>query len=238
MPQNGSAASSEYGPGAAACRAIALQPPLSIAIRDLPEFHPREPLPQTSAGKGFAMLGIRSFSIFIACCCAFVLAHCPPLLAAAVTSPSSRTAGNPANAVTLKCYVEKAGQTVTIQAVDQNTGALVTLGTTKAAMSGRRTRRRPAHTTRPIRGASPPACLPSNTGRRKKSLPTWQQAKDILNCSPPPAAKTSIPSARRRAPQRKPPARIRRPPRRIFPRANPPCCSIRTASAAAPKRRG
>ena len=82
------------------------------------------------------MLGIRSFSIFIACCCAFVLAHCPPLLAAAVTSPSSRTAGNPANAVTLKCYVEKAGQTVTIQAVDQNTGALVTLGTTKAAMSG------------------------------------------------------------------------------------------------------
>ena len=61
---------------------------------------------------------------------------CLPLLAAAVTSPSSRTDGNPANAVTLEGYVEKAGQTVTIQAVDQNTGALVTLGTTKAAMSG------------------------------------------------------------------------------------------------------
>ncbi|MGC2591409.1 MAG: hypothetical protein WA425_05765, partial [Xanthobacteraceae bacterium] len=87
------------------------------------------------------MLGIRSFSIFIACCCAFVLADCPPLFAAAVTSPSSRTVGNPANAVTLKGYVEKAGQTVTIQAVDQNTGELVTLGTTKAAMSGT------AHTT-------------------------------------------------------------------------------------------
>ena len=87
------------------------------------------------------MLGIRSLSIFIACCCAFVLADCPPLLAAAVTSPSSRTVGNPANAVTLQGYVEKAGQTVTIQAVDQNTGALVTLGTTKAAMSGT------AHTT-------------------------------------------------------------------------------------------
>ena len=50
--------------------------------------------------------------------------------------PVSRTVGNPANAVTLQGYVEKAGQTVTIQAVDQNTGALVTLGTTKAAMSG------------------------------------------------------------------------------------------------------
>ena len=82
------------------------------------------------------MLGIRSFSFFITCCCTFVLADCPPLLAAAVTSPSSRTVGNPANAVTLAGYVEKAGQTVTIQAVDQNTGALVTLGTTKAAMSG------------------------------------------------------------------------------------------------------
>ena len=57
-------------------------------------------------------------------------------MAAAVTSPSSRTVGNPANAVTLQGYVEKAGQTVTIQAVDQNTGALVKLGTTKAAMSG------------------------------------------------------------------------------------------------------
>ncbi|MGA8356030.1 MAG: hypothetical protein WB772_01625, partial [Xanthobacteraceae bacterium] len=87
------------------------------------------------------MLGIRFLSIFMACCCAFVLADCPPLFAAAVTSPSSRTVGNPANAVTLKGYVEKAGQTVTIQAVDQNTGELVTLGTTKAAMSGT------AHTT-------------------------------------------------------------------------------------------
>jgi hypothetical protein len=65
-----------------------------------------------------------------------ILADPLPLLAAAVTSPSSRTDGNPANAVTLAGYVEKARQTVTIQAVDQNTGALVTLGTTKAAMSG------------------------------------------------------------------------------------------------------
>jgi hypothetical protein len=82
------------------------------------------------------MLSIRSFPIFITCCCTFTLAACLPLLAAAVTSPSSRTVGNPANAVTLQGYVEKAGQTVTIQAVDQNTGALVTLGTTKAATSG------------------------------------------------------------------------------------------------------
>ncbi len=87
------------------------------------------------------MLGIRSFSIFIACCCAFVLAHCPPLLAAAVTSPSSRTDGNPADAVTLQGYVEKAGQTITVQAVDQNTGALVTLGTATASTTGT------AHTT-------------------------------------------------------------------------------------------
>ncbi len=82
------------------------------------------------------MLSIRSPSIFIGSLCAFLLAACLPLLAAAVTSPSSRTVGNPANAVTLEGYVEKAGQTVTIQAVDQNTGALVTLGMTTAAMSG------------------------------------------------------------------------------------------------------
>ena len=66
-----------------------------------------------------------------------VVASCLPALAAgAVTSPSSRTVGNPANAVKLSGYVETAGQTITVEAVDQNTGQIVTLGTATAATSG------------------------------------------------------------------------------------------------------
>ena len=66
-----------------------------------------------------------------------VAASCLPALAAgAVTSPSSRTVGNPANAVKLSGYVETAGQTITVEAVDQNTGQVVMLGTATAATSG------------------------------------------------------------------------------------------------------
>ncbi len=57
-------------------------------------------------------------------------------LAACVTSPSSRTPGESDAAVTLKGYTTSGKQTITIEAVDQNTGALVPLGTTKSEMTG------------------------------------------------------------------------------------------------------
>ena len=82
------------------------------------------------------MLSVRALFILTACLCVFIPAACLPASAAAVTSPSSRIAGDPANDVTLAGYVETAGATVTIQAVNQNTGDLVTLGTTTAATSG------------------------------------------------------------------------------------------------------
>lgn len=82
------------------------------------------------------MLGIRSLFILISCLGAFIFLSGLPVRADAVTSPSSRTVADPTAAVTLKGYVEKSGETVTIQAVDQNTGALVTLGTVPAATTG------------------------------------------------------------------------------------------------------
>lgn len=57
-------------------------------------------------------------------------------LAACVTSPLSRTNGESSNAVTLKGYTLSPGQAITIQAVDQNTANLNTLGTVTAAASG------------------------------------------------------------------------------------------------------
>ncbi len=78
----------------------------------------------------------RRLSMLVLCLCIFMLASRLPLQAAAVTSPASRTAGNPSHAVTLKGYVETPGQTVTVDAVDQNTGTLVKLGTATAATSG------------------------------------------------------------------------------------------------------
>ncbi len=82
------------------------------------------------------MLTLRSVFILTACLCVFIPAACLPASAAAVISPSSRIVGDPANDVTLEGYVETAGATVTIQAVNQNTGDLVTLGTATAAASG------------------------------------------------------------------------------------------------------
>jgi hypothetical protein len=66
---------------------------------------------------------------------ALLLVACLPL-AACVTSPLSRTSAESSNAVTLRGYASSAGEAVTIQAVDQNTGNPVTLGVTDAAMSG------------------------------------------------------------------------------------------------------
>jgi len=70
--------------------------------------------------------------------CALVLgllAAIVPLAGCAI-SPLSRTDAESTSAVTLKGYTLFAGQTVTIQAVDQNTGNLDTRGTATAAMSG------------------------------------------------------------------------------------------------------
>ncbi len=63
----------------------------------------------------------------------------PPVAAQVygVFSPSSRTAAQSGAAVTLSGWVLGAGQTVTIKAVDQNTGALQPIGTTQAANSGK-----------------------------------------------------------------------------------------------------
>jgi hypothetical protein len=57
-------------------------------------------------------------------------------LTGCVVSPLSRTNANSLATVTLKGYASTAGETVTIQAVDQNTGTPVTLNTVPAAMSG------------------------------------------------------------------------------------------------------
>jgi len=65
----------------------------------------------------------------------FVLAACLPLLAC-VASPSSRTASESSSAVSLTGYTLFPGQTITIQAVDQNTGNLVTRGTAVSGTSG------------------------------------------------------------------------------------------------------
>ena len=88
------------------------------------------------------MRSIRRLFVLAACSLVSIVAFCPPVLAAgAVTRPSSRTTGNPADAVRLSGYVETAGQTVTIAAVDQNTGQAVALGVATAKTSGT------AHTT-------------------------------------------------------------------------------------------
>ena len=63
-----------------------------------------------------------------------VLAACLPLLAC-VANPSSRTASESSNPVSLTGYTVFPGQTITIQAVDQNTGNLVTRGTAVSATS-------------------------------------------------------------------------------------------------------
>jgi hypothetical protein len=68
-------------------------------------------------------------------CLSVLSAACPPVLAQ-VLSPSSRTNAESTDSVTLKGYASSPGQRVAIQAVDQNTGNLVTLGTINAATSG------------------------------------------------------------------------------------------------------
>jgi hypothetical protein len=72
------------------------------------------------------MLSLRPAVIVLACL----------TLPACVTNPLSRTDAQSANPVSLSGYAGSAGQTVTIQAVDQNTGALVSRGTTMASLSG------------------------------------------------------------------------------------------------------
>ena len=64
-----------------------------------------------------------------------LLAATVPLAGCAI-SPLSRTDAESTSAVTLKGYTLFAEQTVTIQAVDQNTGNFDTRGTATAAMSG------------------------------------------------------------------------------------------------------
>jgi hypothetical protein len=58
------------------------------------------------------------------------------VLAACVTEPRSRTTAESSSAVTISGYTGSGGATVTIQAVDQNTANLVTLGTAPSSMSG------------------------------------------------------------------------------------------------------
>jgi hypothetical protein len=57
-------------------------------------------------------------------------------LTACVTHPLSRTAAESSAPVTLSGYTLAAGQTITIEAMDQNTGVLAPLGTTTAATTG------------------------------------------------------------------------------------------------------
>src|SRR6516165_4574399 len=72
------------------------------------------------------MREFRAASLLVAC---LVLSSC-------VTEPRSRTTAESSSAVTLSGYAASGGATITIQAVDQNTGNLVTLGTAPSSMSG------------------------------------------------------------------------------------------------------
>lgn len=72
------------------------------------------------------MLAFRNALLLVACL----------ILAACVTHPLSRTTAESSNPVTLNGYTLKGGQTVTLDAVDQNTGSLANLGTTASSMSG------------------------------------------------------------------------------------------------------
>ena len=81
------------------------------------------------------MRSVRPVFTLVACLSVLALA-CPPLLAD-VLSPSSGTHADSRKPVTLSGYVMSPGQTVTIQAVDQNTGKAEVIGTVPAATSGK-----------------------------------------------------------------------------------------------------
>ena len=80
------------------------------------------------------MLSVRPAVALIACVLILTVACLP--LSAQVLSPSSRTSAESTAKVTLKGYAPSPGEKVTINAVDQNTGNFVLLGTAMAAMSG------------------------------------------------------------------------------------------------------
>ena len=82
---------------------------------------------------------LSTFTVF-ACFCSLALAAGAPPVAAqvyGVVSPSSRTAAQSGAPVTLSGWVLSAGQTVTIAAIDQNTGTAQTIDTTTASTSGK-----------------------------------------------------------------------------------------------------
>jgi dienelactone hydrolase len=85
-------------------------------------------------GKGIAVRDVRPVITLVACLCVQALA-CLPVLAQ-VLSPSSRTARGSTDILVLQGYALSPGQKVKIEAVDQNTGNLVTLDTVSAAQSG------------------------------------------------------------------------------------------------------
>jgi hypothetical protein len=81
------------------------------------------------------MRSVRSVFTLVACLSGLVLAGLP--LVADVLSPSSRTSADSTKPVTLSGYVTSPGQTVTVQAIDQDTGSFAPLGTTTAASTGK-----------------------------------------------------------------------------------------------------
>jgi hypothetical protein len=79
------------------------------------------------------------FTVFVCYCSAGLVLGAPPVAAQVygVLSPSSRTAAQSGAAVTLSGWVLTAGQSITIAAVDQNTGKTQTLGVVTASNSGK-----------------------------------------------------------------------------------------------------
>jgi dienelactone hydrolase len=109
----------------------------------------------------------------------FTLMAYLPLLAC-VASPSSRTVTESSNPVSLAGFVAHPGQTITIQAVDQNTGNLVTLGTAISAPSVP-TRRPPVRTTRSIGGPSMRACSRPTSGSGPET--SWVNVQGMISDS-------------------------------------------------------
>jgi hypothetical protein len=79
------------------------------------------------------------FTVFVCYCSVGLVLGAPPVAAQVygVLSPSSRTAAQSGAAVTLSGWVLTAGQSITIAAVDQNTGKTQTLGVVTASNSGK-----------------------------------------------------------------------------------------------------
>jgi hypothetical protein len=150
-------------------------------------------------------------------------------LTACVTNPLSRTPAESSNPVTLSGYTLVAGQTITIQAVDQNSGNLVTLGTAPSATTGTpyTTSGGTHYTLYPWSYAA--GVLAPNYWSPQSIVPDLATSQGHLELVASAGNTAFDSSARPRSIRSSHPERIRSRPEASTPTASPPCCSIRRA---------